>query len=79
MCLEKGDNKKLKSKNAVRKLVGGLSDQYAKRAFTDHEARAAKISEFFTSFLTQKTMGRFLANRAAELDQVEMKRQGIAV
>lgn len=50
----KGDNKKLKSKNTVRKLVGALDDQHIKRTFADDEARVAKISEFFTSVLAQK-------------------------
>lgn len=59
----KGDNKKLKSKNTVRKLAGVLGDQHVKRSFTDDEARAAKIGEFFTSVLKQKTMSRFFANR----------------
>lgn len=59
----KGDNKKLKSKNTVRKLVGALGDQHVKRSFTDDEARVAKIREFFTSVLKQKTMSRFFANR----------------
>lgn len=58
-----GDNKKLKSKNTVRKLVGALDDQHVKRSFTDDEARVAKISEFFASVLTQKTMSRFFASR----------------
>lgn len=62
MCLEKEDKKKLKSRNRVRKPVGALDGQHVKRTFTDDEARAAKISEFFTSVLTQKTMSRFFAN-----------------
>lgn len=46
VCLEKGDNKNLKSKNTVRKLVGALVDQHVKSTFTDDEARAAKTMNF---------------------------------